>query len=89
MKLIQKPAGFDFTDKRSSRAADSELWRPADAMYDANEAIAKQDCQSLLVCWSERLPDGTTRTHYRYSGGAGQGTVLIMRVLGQIMKWVD
>lgn len=87
MKLIKKPIGFEFTDRRSTMAKSGELWRPTDAMYDANEEIAKQDCQALLVCWSEKLPNGDTQTHYRFSGEAGQAPALIMRTLGRIMNW--
>lgn len=89
MKLVPKPEGFEFTDKRSDRAADGSLWRPEDAMYDASQEMAKVDTDAVLVCWREKLKDGGTMTHYRFSGPTGTMQEVLLNVLGKIMGWVS
>jgi hypothetical protein len=74
LKLIPKPEGFELRDKRSDKAADASLWEVGDALFNANETIAKMKADSVLICWRETHPPG-------------QITHLLMGTLGKLMGW--
>lgn len=87
MKLVPKPEGFELRDKRSEKKSDAALWVPQDAMFDASKEQAAQDVEALFICWREKMPDGNTRTHFRFAGDRGKGESLMLTAIGRFMGW--
>lgn len=87
LKLIPKPEGYEFRDKLSEKANDAALWQPTDALFDASAAMKDRPIHSAIVVWSENLPDGARKIHFRHSGPEGTATTLIVHALGRLMGW--
>lgn len=65
IKEIPKPAGFDLRNRRSDKTHKAADWLPADALFDANEAIKKHECKELLIIWWEEKPNQKRSLHWR------------------------
>jgi hypothetical protein len=89
LKLIPKPEGFELRDRRSSKQGDASVWRPTDALYDAQQAMvnAPEPVTAVVVVWREQGEDGRWRPRSRISGEQGSAPQLMLAALGDIMGW--
>ncbi len=53
MKLVPKPQGFEFRDKRSTKSGNGSDWTPADALYDASQRTEGKEVTQMVVYWWE------------------------------------
>jgi hypothetical protein len=64
VRLVPKPEGYEWRDKRSNKSNCPADWTPADALYDASQRIEGKQVTDLVVYWWEHDPQ-TGKTHLK------------------------
>ena len=78
----EKPEGFDLRDRRSDKTKLSIDWAPADALYDAAQALKSQSCKELVVIWWEETGPNKRNIHWRVAtSSAAETTHLLYSML--------
>lgn len=66
LRAVPKPEGFELREKRAAAADDGSKWLPADALYDASEAMKESPpSTACIIAWYTRLPNGKLALKYR------------------------
>lgn len=89
MKLVPKPEGFEWRDRRSDKSGMGKDWEPQDALYDVSQEIAKPDidCDAVLVIYRKRFENGSILTCTRFSGPNDSAASLLLNGMAKIMGW--
>ena len=87
MKLITKPEGFDFRDKRSDKSRSGSDWEPRDVLYAVNERLKDKEVDAIIIIYRERSPEGNVCTKHVFAGPQDSGAQLIITGLGRFMGW--
>lgn len=87
MKLVDKPEGFDFRDKRSDKSRNGSDWEPRDAIYAASETFKNKEIDAVIVIYRERLSEGGTKINHIFAGPQDSGAQLILSGMGRFMNW--
>lgn len=89
LKLVSKPEGFEWRDRRSDKTGMGCDWTPQDALFDSSQEIAKPDvdCDAVLIIYRKRLSNGSTLTCTKFSGPTDAVTSLLLNGMAKIMGW--
>lgn len=90
LRLVPQPEGFELRDKRSTKSKSCSDWEVQDALYSASQEIAKPDveCDSVVVIFRKRFPNGATLVCTRIAGPQDAPAELLLGGMAKIMGWI-
>jgi hypothetical protein len=79
---MEKPATFDFNDRRSDKTGRSVDWTAPDALYSAHLEVTPATA-AVLIVWMDEDPDspGSFNVRYRTAGGVANAALLAHKFL--------